>query len=259
MSLIALVGDCTTTTSLAIAASWIDEVVILEADRSGGSLTAWLDTPATPSLATIVANAPVSRSTIESMTQHSSAGIRFIAAPIRTRAATTAIDEAATMVFPELASPEHRVVLADVGRYRSSDRAPTVLRLAELIVICHRQEPASTAASSVRLDRLSEYIETLVPLGIPMMLAIIGSEPFDPDEIARFVDTTSPDALIGAGFLPDDPLSAAVLAGRTGVSAKRLRRLPLMRSAADVAATLHTSVGQPHVDVRGRAGSFGAR
>jgi MinD-like ATPase involved in chromosome partitioning or flagellar assembly len=193
------------------------------------------------------------------MTQHSSAGIRFIAAPIRARAATTAIDEAATMVFPELASPEHPIVLADVGRCISGNRVPTILRLAELIVVCHRQEPASTAASSVRLDRLAEYIEALVPLGIPMMLTIIGSEPFDPDEIARFIATTSPDALIGASLLPDDPLSAAVLAGRTGVSAKRLRRLPLMRSAADVAATLHPSVGQPRIDARNRAGSSGAR
>lgn len=258
MSLIALVGDCTTTTSLAIAASWIDEVVILEADRSGGSLTAWLDTPATPSLATIVANAPVSRSTIESMTQNSSAGVRFIAAPIRARAAATAIDEAAKMVFPEFASPEHPVVLADVGRNMSIDRAPAILRLSELIVVCHRQEPASTAASTVRLDRLAEFIETLVPLGIPMMLTIIGSDPFDPDEIARFIDTTSPDALIGTSLLPNDPLSAAVLAGRTGVSAKRLRRLPLMRSASDIAATLRSSVGRVHASQKDRAESLRA-
>jgi hypothetical protein len=91
-----------------------------------------------------------------------------------------------------------------------------------------------------------------------MMLTIIGSDPFDPDEIARFIDTTSPDALAGANLLPDDPLSAAVLAGRTGVSAKRLRRLPLMRSASDIAAILRSSVGRVYADQKDRAGSLRA-
>jgi hypothetical protein len=38
--------------------------------------------------------------------------------------------------------------------------------------------------------------------------------------------------------LGDDPLAAATLAGRSGVSAKRLRRLPLMRDAARLAGDL---------------------
>ncbi len=58
VTVIAVVGDATTTTAVAIAVGWpaADEVIVLEADPSGGSLAAWLDTPSQPSLATIVAN-----------------------------------------------------------------------------------------------------------------------------------------------------------------------------------------------------------
>jgi len=54
------------------------------------------------------------------------------------------------------------------------------------------------------------------------------------DEIARFVGT---DALVPPTVfeLADDPLAAAVLAGRSGVSPRRLLRLPLLRSAAVLA------------------------
>ena len=43
MSVIAVIGDCATTSALALAARWpADDVVVLEADRTGGSLAAWL-------------------------------------------------------------------------------------------------------------------------------------------------------------------------------------------------------------------------
>ena len=57
MTIVGVVGDCTTTTCLALASCWpaVDDAVILEADPLGGSLAGWLDTPASPSLATMVA------------------------------------------------------------------------------------------------------------------------------------------------------------------------------------------------------------
>jgi len=242
MTLIAVVGDCATTTCLAIAATWVDDVVVLEADRSGGSLSAWLDTPGTPSLSTIVANAPITLPTITTMTQRSASGINFIAAPIRAREAATAIREAATAVFPDLASPDHPAVLADAGRYNSCDNPPAVVALAELIVLCHRQELASPGAETARLERLMEVVESLTPLGIPIVLVVIGTDPFDPDEIASFIRDNSPEALAAMHVLPTDDLAAAVLAGRVGVSAKRLLRLPLLRSAADLSATIHAAL-----------------
>ena len=70
------------------------EVIVLEADPSGGSLAGWLDTPSQPSLATIVANVGAdsgrdhrsSFATFDAMTQHSSTGVRFVANAVRSRA-----------------------------------------------------------------------------------------------------------------------------------------------------------------------------
>ena len=57
MTIVAVIGDCTTTTCIALAAGWPGRRrLVLEADPSGGSLAGWLDTPSSPSLATIVAN-----------------------------------------------------------------------------------------------------------------------------------------------------------------------------------------------------------
>jgi hypothetical protein len=70
------------------------------------------------------------------------------------------------------------------------------------------------------------------------VVAVVGSDPFDPAEIAQHVEASVPGAVGEVVTLADDPLAAAVLAGRAGVSANRLRRLPLMRSAATVASRL---------------------
>ena len=57
MTVVTVLGDAATTTALALAAGWrsSDQVVVVEADPSGGSLAAWLDVPLAPSLSTVVA------------------------------------------------------------------------------------------------------------------------------------------------------------------------------------------------------------
>lgn len=246
MTIVAVTGDCTTTTCLALAATWPADtddrdILILEADPSGGSLVGWLDTPSTPSLGTIVANtsadstrATSTISTIESMVHRSTAGVRFIAAPTRTLAARRAIQEAGATVFSSLATAPSLVALADLGRVRIED-ARAVLSCAGTVVVIHRQSRTSAAAEAVRLERL---VETVEQIGTTVALAVIGSDPFDPAEIADFVGSSVPGALTDSFALADDDLAAAVLAGRTGVSARRLARLPLMRSARSAARRL---------------------
>ena len=68
--------------------------------------------------------------------------------------------------------------------------------------------------------------------------AWIGDDPFDVDEIAAYVAAHASVTLESATTIAVDPLSAMVLAGRTGVSAKRLSRLPLLRSIAPLADLL---------------------
>jgi MinD-like ATPase involved in chromosome partitioning or flagellar assembly len=249
VTIVAIAGDATTTTAVAVAAGWPthrgDDVVVLEADPHGGSLAGWLDTPAQPSLATIVANAGIDAGrnhrtvldTIDAMTRRSESGVRFIANAVRARAAHRALEEAALVVVPALAGAS-TVVLADVGRLQAGGAPSPALRAADVVVIVHRQAAASPRAATVRIERLVESVENLAHLDAAFVLAVIGRSPFDPAEIGQFVSQAVPGTLLHTARLSDDPLAAATLAGRSGVSAKRLRRLPLMRDAARLAGDL---------------------
>jgi cellulose biosynthesis protein BcsQ len=254
VTIVAIAGDATTTTAVAIAAGWpterADDVVVLEADPHGGSLAGWLDTPAQPSLATIVANAAVdvgrSHGTvldkIDAMTRRSDSGVRFISNAVRARAAHRAVEEAALVVVPALAGAP-AVVLADVGRLRAGDIPSPAVRAADVVLIVHRQAAASARAATVRIERLVESVEELAHLDATLVLAVIGRSPFDSTEIGQFVGQAVPGTLRHTVALSDDPLAAATLAGRSGVSARRLRRLPLMRDAARLAGDIADLLG----------------
>ncbi len=271
MSLIAIGGDCATTTTLALAAGWpvvadgvsladAPDLVVIEADASGGSLAAWLDVPVSPSLSTLVSalhRSPgtvsqwgavsqpgaVSQSsavweTVDAMIRRSSSGVRFIPAPFRSREARGAIAEADTTLLPLLAASKMMTGLVDVGRIDPL-RLAAPLRHADLVVVVHRQATASAPAATVRLERLAEVVDALRSAGDEVALAIVGDEPFGLDEIVDFAAPGAP-----AWALAVDDLAAQVFAGRSGVSAKRLARLPLPRSAqraaSDIAARQHT-------------------
>lgn len=264
MSLIALIGDCTTTTAIAVAAAWPVErdVVVLEADRTGGSLAGWLDTPPTPSLTTVVAarrSHPVTRTTeddgfrwadVSYAIQSSPSGVRFLAAPVRSREASSAIAEAERTLIPMLDALDTPTVIADVGHHAAADPLPGAVLDATAVVVLHRQEPSSVGAEAVRLDRLVEVLEQLATTRGRVVLGVIGDEPFDVAEIADYVGSKTAITIAAAHPIDLDPLSASVLAGRAGVSAKRLARLPLARSIASLATDLlavdaPTTVGAP--------------
>lgn len=243
MAVIAVTGDCVTTTVVALAAGWPApteaphdvEPILVEADPRGGSLSAWLDTPATPSLSTVVTALHQNGggwATIDPLVQRSSAGPRFIPAPVRSREARTAVHEASHSLFPVLAEHDRSVALVDTGM--SDPAHPShAFRFADLVILCHRQEAASAPAAAARLDRLGEQAETLTAGGHHLAIALVGDEPFALDEVIEFAAPATTHWL-----LPVDPLAAAVLAGRRGVSTRRLARLPLMRAAADMADDL---------------------
>jgi len=251
VTVVAVVGDAVTTTTVAIAAGWpaSEDVLVLEADPGGGSLAGWLDLPAQPSLATIVANAGTDAErndrsvldTVDAMARRSESGIRLIATAVRARAADRAVEEAGLVVLPALAASP-RTVLADVGAHRGGPPPPAI-RLADVVVVVHRQATASAGAASVRIDRLVETVEELAHLDATLVLAVIGATPFDPAEIGTFLDEAVPDTVHHTASIADDPLAAATLAGRAGVSVKRLHRLPLMRDAARLATGLAELVG----------------
>lgn len=260
MTTIVLGGDCVTTSVLAIAAGWPPPTVgerdrspvVVEADPSGGSLASWLDTPLSPSLSSVVtalrqAGSPemsrsvgsAHRSIVTSMIRRSPSGVLFIPAPFRVREARGAVAEADAALFPAIADDDELVALVDVGRLDPVSM-PGVVRSAETCLVTHRQDSSSASAATVRLERLAETVAALVDAGRRVGLVLVGEEPFALDEIVEFVAPND-----SSWVLPVDPLAATVLAGRTGVSARRLARLPLMRSAARIAADLHERVVSP--------------
>jgi hypothetical protein len=174
---------------------------------------------------------------LDDMTHRSESGVRFVANAVRARAAHRAVEEAAVAVLPTIAAAAN-IVIADVGDHRSGQLPSPALRAADVIVVVHRQATASAAAATVRIERLIEAIEDLTPLDAVLVLAVIGRTPFDPAEIGSFVDQSVPHTIRTTATLADDPLAAATIAGRAGVSAKRLRRLPLMRDASRLAREL---------------------
>jgi hypothetical protein len=246
MTAIVVGGDCSTTTTLALAAAWPaagdDEVVVVEADPTGGSVAAWLDTPLSPSLSAVVttlhqnsaggSTAPTQWKSIDPMIRRSPSGIRFVPAPFRTREARSAVNEAEHSLFPLLASAPHTIAMLDVGRLDGL-RPPSACGDAALTILVHRLDECSAPAATVRLERLAETVATLRDGGHSVALAVIGAAPFTLHEVVDFAAPGS-----AAWQLALDPLAAAVFAGRTGVSSRRLARLPLPRSAARASADL---------------------
>lgn len=247
MSVVAVVGDATTTTTLALAATWPDEALVVEADPTGGSVAAWLDLPASPTLSTVVTRAPAAGwPAVEQLAHDAPSGVRVVPAPVRTVEATRAVAEAERGVLPLAAELDRPVVLADLGARVAAHGPPSALSSSDVAVVVHRQCRSSARAAAVRLERAAELVDAVAATGVALVVAVIGRTPFEPDEIGRFLATDSggrpepPGAGPGATLveLPDDPLSAAVLAGRSGVSARRLARLPLLRDARRVAVTI---------------------
>jgi len=235
MSIVAVAGDACTTTTVALAASWpvSDDIVVAEADPSGGDLAAWFDMPVAPSLSTVVTSViDGAWPEIERHTRLAGNGIRLVPAPARAAEATQAVTESARSLVPILASLRSPIVIADTGRLGRAAADHPFVAAAAVTVIVHRQGNQSARAAAVRLQRLTDQLDRFA--ATPTVVAVVGGSPYGADEIERFVhETVGATPVVG---LPVDELVASVFGGRTGVSPRRLTRLPLMRAARDLAA-----------------------
>jgi hypothetical protein len=256
MGYTAIVGDRATTTALAVASAWPGDggIVLVEADPEGGSLAAWLELAPTPSLSTAVATVPndpggrppgdLRSLNLAPLLQHGGDGIGVLVAPMSGREARRAVEEAGRSLLPVLAGLEGSDVLVDGGRLAAGAPLPSTVRLADRLLVCHRQEPASAAAASVRLQRLVETTDALSELGRPIVLAVIGGAPYPIEEIGSFVldrlATTGATVRPMVRSMPEDPVSAKVFAGRSGLSARRLARRPLMRAAGELSEVIRS-------------------
>ena len=245
MSIVAVAGDVATTTCVALASAWplSHDTIVVEADPSGGDLAAWFDMPVTPSLSTVVTRVlDGAWPEIERHTRLADSGLRLIPAPARAREAAQAVGESARSLVTTLAALRSPTVIADVGAVQPSPASHPFVGAAAVTVVVHRQAPQSSQAAAVRLQRLADQLESFASVPTSVVVAVVGAAPFDLGQIETFLaDSVGSVPFVG---LPVDDLAAAVFGGRSGVSARRLARLPLLRAARDLAAVVEGALAQ---------------
>ncbi|HTH05670.1 MAG TPA: hypothetical protein VL916_07360 [Ilumatobacteraceae bacterium] len=248
MAIVGVVGDACTTTTVALASAWpaSSEALIVEADPTGGDLAAWFDLPVLPSLSTVVTSAlDASWAEIDRHTRLAASGVRLIPAPPSAAEARHAVAQTAHSLAPALAALRSPIAIVDAGRPHGSVLAHPLVASAAVTVVVHRQCSQSARAAAVRLQRLVDDIELVASAQPGVVVAVIGAEPFDFEQIEGFVhQSVGGTPVVG---LPVDALSAAVYAGRTGVSERRLARLPLARAARHLAHVVERAVEARHV------------
>ena len=243
MSIVAIAGDVTTTTAVALASAWpvSEDTVLIEADPTGGDLAAWFDMPVAPSLSTVVTRVlDGAWPEIERHTRLADAGLRLIPAPPSAAEAAQAVSESSRSLVATLAALKSPVVIADTGELALSPATHPFIGSAAVTVVVHRQAAQSARAAAVRLQRLVESLESFATLPTGLVVAVVGSAPFDLSDIESFLAESAGATPIVP--LPIEGLTAAVPGGRTGVSPRRLARLPLMRAAAGLAAAVERAL-----------------
>jgi MinD-like ATPase involved in chromosome partitioning or flagellar assembly len=208
--------------------------------------------PVAPSLSTVVTQVlDASWPDIERLTRLADAGIRLIPAPVSAREAEQAVDESARSLVSGLAARRSPITIADTGRLRPAPLTHPVLAAASVNVVVHRQSPQSPRAAAVRLERLAEQLEACGGAPAAPIVAIVGTTPFDLGEIGSFLArSVDVGRIVG---LPVDDLAASVFGGRTGVSRRRLARLPLVRGARDLALVVERTLPRSTGHLRGVA------
>ncbi len=278
MTAIVLCGDAVTTTTLVLAFTWprveessvvadqlpaverdendgfgspVIERLIVESDPSGGSLVGWLGLDPRRTLTTAVTSSPyesdLARCQHRAWQNHAQLlgdGIAVLASPIRSVEAAASQMRAHRSVLGDIGSMGHPIAFIDCGR--GLPAGPWVPSGSALVVLVHRQFGGPSTAAGPRVEQLRERFESFESAGHRPALVIIGSDPFDPAEIAAHL--SQGDEMLSV-TLPEDRFAAEVLAGRLGCSSRRLRRLRLMRAGRAASLQLSTVVRRSDGDL----------
>lgn len=235
MTLLAVCGDAATTTAFALASTWpTPDVLLVEADGSGGDLAAWLDIPEQPGVATAVTMAPTgSWPAIEAQVQRLGS-LSVLPLPLRAGEASVATREAAVRLLPTLSALAGLTAIADCGFCHPSSLSPAVTQAA-LVVVTVRQPSSSPRAAAAHLDRVGELVDALASRALPTVALIIGEEPYRASEISDFLGGTS--GQLPVLVLADDAMGAAAAAGRERVG-RGFPRSHLAKTASAAASEL---------------------
>ena len=186
MAIVAVTGDACTTTTVALAAAWpaSSEVLIVVADPKGGDLAAWFDVPVLPSLSTVVTSAfDTGWSDIDRHTRIAASGLRLIPAPPSAAEAQHAVAESVRWMAPALAALRSPIAIVDAGAVPRPSAEHPLVGSAAVTVLVHRQWSQSARAAAVRLQRLADQVDAMSTTATSVVVAVIGGDPFDFDQI----------------------------------------------------------------------------
>lgn len=252
MTLLAVCGDASTTTAFALASMWpTSDVLLVEADASGGDLAAWLDIAEQPGVATAVTMAPTgSWPVIEAQIQrHGSLSVMPM--PVRAGEAAVAAREGAMRLLPTLSALAGLTAIADCGFCHPSQLSSAVTQAA-LVVVTIRQPSTSPRAAAAHLDRVGELVDALGARALPVVAVVIGEEPYRASEISDFLGGST--GRLPVLVIADDAIGAAAVAGRERVG-RGFSRSQLAKTAGAAASELAVrleSLGSVDVEVVGR-------
>ncbi len=218
-------------------------VVLLEADRSGGTLAVRYQLPRQPGLITLAAAGRhgLSRDEIWNHAQELPGGLAAIVAPEREDRTSAILRSDGQRLARWLADIDDINVIADCGRIDSDALTSGVPSQADTLYLLVRptaEEVQPTAAlAAAALER-----------GISVSWVLVGDQPHDPSEIASVTGVPV------AAVLPDDRRAAqAMLDGRADGRGKRSRLARAITAfateAGDVTATAENADSSGHRDL----------
>ena len=222
----------TTTTAVALAASWPRDLLVVEADPSGGDVAARAGLALVPGLVSLAAAARgegLPGEAVLGHTQHLGGVVPVVVAPSGAgpaRGALAALEEQLAGALGTLKSGD---VIVDVGRIEP-DGSPW-LRAAALVVLVARPDAAGVAHLAALLDWVSEAAARVA-------VVMIGAQPYGPAEVADALGVQV------AGALAFDPKGAAAL-GSGVLRGYLAERSPLRRSARTLAPLLAARLAEP--------------
>ena len=231
-----------TTTCLALAAAWPGQRrLVIEADPAGGDLGPWLGLPPAPGLTGLAAAARHDHGS-DVAWQHAcelAGGLNLVIAPAgaeQSAACLAALAGNAGSIFASLAAgPE--TVIADCGRLDPGSPALAIAAQAEVTLLMVRPRVSELSHLALRADGLSRAGARLALLLAPDAGRGPAEAIYPAEEIASTL------AIPVQASIPADPRGAADLIRYRGELGK-IRRLPLARAAASLAAALAAGPGQ---------------
>jgi hypothetical protein len=245
----------TTTTVLAIAASWPEhrEPLVVELDPAGGDILPMLTSvhdgpgglqqqPSLIQLATTARSGLSEHDVLGSLqTLPGPGAVRTLVAPASPFGSSTAIAALVAAGFGDrLRGLSGLDALVDVGRIDPTSPALAFVRWLGRVVLVTR----SNLASILHTRELAANLDTL---GIAVSMVVVGERPYPPGEVQAALTSVT---LVGV--LPDDPSGAAAL-GKEAPGKRSAARSRLLRAATSISAEL-CAAPQQHAS----AADFGA-